>query len=71
MQEEVLRLVELSDEIRRFRKERVREIRWESDWRDDWERRHRHQLPQRSEVWDDERWKEREVIYDSRRPVYR
>lgn len=61
--------MELSDEIRRFRKERVREIQYERDWRDEWDRRHR-QRP-RPDHWDNERVREREVIYDSRRPHFR
>lgn len=81
LQDDVLRLTELSDTIRRARKERVRDIQWERDWRDEWEqpfRRHhhdrhhdRHHDHWRSsrEEWDDERVREREVIYDSRRPA--
>jgi len=67
--DDVLQLVELSDEIRRFRKDRVREIQYERDWRDEWDRRHRHR--HRPEPWDSERVREREVVYDSRRPYYR
>lgn len=71
--EDVLRLTELSDSIRRARKERVREIQWERDWRDERERPHRrHHYDHdhwRWEEWDDERVREREVVYDNRRPA--
>ncbi|KAL0937746.1 conserved glutamic acid rich protein [Colletotrichum truncatum] len=67
--DDVLELVQVSDEIRRFRKERVREIEYEKEWRDDWDRRHghhhHHRLPSK---YDDERVYEREVVYDSQRP---
>ncbi|KAF4595169.1 conserved glutamic acid rich protein [Ophiocordyceps camponoti-floridani] len=72
--EDVLRLTELSKSIRRARKERAREIEWERDWRDEWERpfrrpMHDHHDHHRSrEEWDDERVREREFVYDSRRP---
>lgn len=69
-QDDVLQLVEMSDDIKRYRKDRVREIQWERDWRDDWDRRHRHHH-HHHHPWDDERVREREVIYDSRRPYYR
>ena len=63
-------MTDLSDEIRRFRKDRLRDIDWERDH----ERRHRHHhhhhLPRRLPgPWDDERITEREVIYDSHGPV--
>ncbi|POR34196.1 Uncharacterized protein TPAR_05589 [Tolypocladium paradoxum] len=75
--DDVLRLTELSDSIRHARKERVRDIQWERDWRDEWERpfrRHHHDhhhdhWRSSREEWDDERVREREVIYDSRRPA--
>ncbi|PHH80407.1 hypothetical protein CDD83_3763 [Cordyceps sp. RAO-2017] len=74
--DDVLRLTELSDEIRRVRKERVREIQFERDWRDEWERPFRRHLPDHHDhwrssrdEWDDERVREREVVYDSRRPA--
>ncbi|KEY65733.1 hypothetical protein S7711_05563 [Stachybotrys chartarum IBT 7711] len=68
--EEVLKLTELSDRIRRSRKDHVREIEWERDYREDWERRRHHHSHHRqpSLKWDDERVREREVIYDSRDP---
>ncbi|TDZ28795.1 hypothetical protein C8035_v008066 [Colletotrichum spinosum] len=70
--DDVLELVQVSDEIRRFRKERVREIQFEKEYRDGWERRHQanhyqhhHRAPSK---YDDERVYEREVVYDSTRP---
>ncbi|KAI1105980.1 hypothetical protein F4804DRAFT_330726 [Jackrogersella minutella] len=63
--EDVLELVNKSDEIRRHRKRRAREIEWEREW----DRRHRNR---RSVNWDnieDERVVEREVVYD--RPSHR
>ncbi|KAK8061277.1 hypothetical protein PG994_007643 [Apiospora phragmitis] len=64
--EDVLELVNISDSIRRARRERAREIEWERESRDRWERRHRH----RRSKYDDERERivEHEVIYD-RPPV--
>ncbi|KAL3303898.1 conserved glutamic acid rich protein [Colletotrichum asianum] len=66
--DDVLELVKVSDEIRQFRKHRVREIEYEKEWRDDWDRRHghhhHHRLPSK---YDDERVYEREVVYDSAR----
>ena len=47
-QDDVLRLTELSETIRCARKERVRDIQRERDWRDEWEqpfRRHHHDRP--------------------------
>ncbi|KYK57947.1 hypothetical protein DCS_04960 [Drechmeria coniospora] len=71
--DEVLHLIELSDGIRRARRERARELRWEHDWRDDWGRphhRHRHDHRRLHDGWDDERVRETEVIYDSHRPRF-
>ena len=68
----MLRLTELTERIRRARKDRVREIEWERDI--DWDRhRHRHSHHhhhgrQPSSGWDDEHVTEREFIYDSRKP---
>ncbi|KAI0012006.1 hypothetical protein F4779DRAFT_119280 [Xylariaceae sp. FL0662B] len=65
--EDVLELVNLSDDIRRARRHRAREIEWEREYRD-WDRRHRHR---RSGAWDkidDERIVERDVIYDRPAP---
>jgi len=53
--EDVLQLVEISDEIRRDRRRRIREIEWE---REDLRQRNRHY---------DNRSYEREVIIDRRR----
>lgn len=67
----MLRLTELSADIRRSRKNRVRELEWEREFRDDyrhdWDRRqHQSRRPPR---WDNERVREHEVIYDSRGPA--
>jgi hypothetical protein len=78
LQEDVLQLTEMSEDIRRARKDRLREIKWERDVRDDWDRRRPAVMaPMRREReyyrrpggWDEERVKEREVIYDSRGPA--
>ncbi|RCI08667.1 hypothetical protein L249_4664 [Ophiocordyceps polyrhachis-furcata BCC 54312] len=69
--EDVVRLTNLSEDIRRARKERVREIQWE---RDEWERPFRRHMNDHydhwrsREEWDDERVRERDVVYDSHRP---
>lgn len=66
LQDDVLRLTELSAEIRCSRRDRVREIEFERDFRDDYrydfDRRHHLRRPR----WDDERVREHEFIYDSR-----
>lgn len=68
--DDVLQLTELSNDIKRYRKDRVREIEWERDVTEDWERRrHRHHHHHGPGPWDEERVVEREVIYDDRRPV--
>ncbi|OIW30566.1 hypothetical protein CONLIGDRAFT_283852 [Coniochaeta ligniaria NRRL 30616] len=71
--EDVLELVKLSDRIRRARKDRLREIEWERDYRDGWDTDyHRHSHRHHSGAgYEDERERitEREVIYDSGRPV--
>lgn len=66
MQEDVLELVEISDRIRARRKDRIREIQYEREIRDEWERERRHRA--RHDRWDDERERvvEREVIYHDR-----
>lgn len=69
--DDVLRLTELTERIRRARKDRVREIEWERDI--DWDRhRHRHHHHNHgrrpSGGWDDEHITEREFVYDSRKP---
>lgn len=68
--EDVLELVQLSETIRRERRERIREIERERERferrereRDDWERHDRRR--QRDGGFEDERIIEREVIYDS------
>ncbi|KUI57657.1 hypothetical protein VP1G_04948 [Cytospora mali] len=65
--EDVLELVEISDRIRARRKDRIREIQFEREIRDDWDRERRHRPRPR---WEDDRERvvEREVIYDSSRP---
>ncbi|GKT92498.1 conserved glutamic acid rich protein [Colletotrichum tofieldiae] len=66
--DDVLELVQVSDDIRRFRKDRVRE--YEREWvHDDWDRRsHHHHHRRGPSKYDDERVYEREVVYDSQRP---
>lgn len=64
----MLELVQVSDEIRRFRKNRVREIEYEKEWRDDSRSRHGHHHHRLPSKYDDERVYEREVVYDSQRP---
>lgn len=67
--DDVMRLTELSEEIRRSRGRRAREIEYERDWREDWHRHqqpqhHHHSRPRRS----DGRWEEdrvTEIVYDS------
>jgi hypothetical protein len=64
-QDDVLRLVDISDEIRRSRKQRARELEYEREFQFDYERdrhRHSHSHPR----WDDVT--ERETFYDSRPP---
>ncbi|KAI0835516.1 hypothetical protein F5Y06DRAFT_136516 [Hypoxylon sp. FL0890] len=63
--EDVLELVNLSDEIRRHRKRRTQEIEWEREW----DRRHRNRRSLNWDKVDDERIVEREVVYD--RPSHR
>ena len=58
-QEDVLELVELSEDIRRDRRQRIREIQWERERLND--RRDRR-------PWDEERVVEREIIYEGRKP---
>ncbi|KAI0096697.1 hypothetical protein F4776DRAFT_658630 [Hypoxylon sp. NC0597] len=63
--EDVLELVNLSDDIRRHRKRRTQEIEWEREW----DRRHRNRRSLNWDKVDDERIVEREVVYD--RPSHR
>lgn len=60
-------MVEISDRIRARRKDRIREIQFEREVRDDWEQPRRHRPRPR---WEDDRERvvEREVIFDSGRP---
>lgn len=69
MQEDVLRLVQLSEDIRRERKHRIHEIERErlamekrERQRIEWERMERRR--ERNSGYDDERIVEREIIYD-------
>ncbi|KAF6805380.1 hypothetical protein CSOJ01_09526 [Colletotrichum sojae] len=66
--DDVQDLVYLSDEIRSMRKDRVREIQYEKEWLNDYERRHGHHHHRLPSKYDDERFYEREVVYDSTRP---
>ncbi|RDA92668.1 hypothetical protein CP533_3711 [Ophiocordyceps camponoti-saundersi (nom. inval.)] len=69
--DDVVRLTNLSEDIRRARKERARELQWE---RDEWDRPFRRHMNDHydhwrsREEWDEERVRERDVVYDSRRP---
>ncbi|CAN8100336.1 unnamed protein product [Discula destructiva] len=65
--EDVLELVEISDRIRARRKERIREIQYEREIRDEWEARERRHRTRPK--WDDEKIveREREIIYDRQR----
>ncbi|KAI1379976.1 hypothetical protein F4677DRAFT_442167 [Hypoxylon crocopeplum] len=58
--EDVLELVNVSDDIRQRRRRRAQEIDWERDW----DRRHRHRHSVNWDKVDDERIVEREVVYD-------
>ena len=60
LQEDVLQLVELSDEIRRRRKSRIRQIEYE-----------REEIRDRRPPGWDERYYEHEVSYDRHRHRYR
>jgi hypothetical protein len=61
MQEDVLQLVEISDDIRRRRKSRIREIEYE---------REEIRAPRPAPSYD-ERYYEHEVAYDRHRQRYR
>ena len=72
--EDVLQLVNLSESIRRERRERIREIERERERlerrdkdREEWEMVERTER-RRERPYDDERIIEREIIYDGRRP---
>lgn len=61
----MLELVDISDEIRRARKQRAREIEieYEREYVDDWDRsRQRHWSPRYEEVI------ERDLVYEGRAP---
>ncbi|MCJ1405086.1 hypothetical protein MMC11_008312 [Xylographa trunciseda] len=61
--EDVLRLVEISEDLRRERRDRIRAIEWERTHEPEPEpERPRRQLA--AEPWDEERIYEREIIYD-------
>ncbi|KAI1328732.1 hypothetical protein F5Y16DRAFT_368558 [Xylariaceae sp. FL0255] len=68
--EDVLELVNLSDDIRRHRKQRAREIE-ERDYYDKYESRHRSRRSGHWDKIDDERIVEREVVYDRPPRYYR
>ncbi|KAI4240169.1 MAG: hypothetical protein L6R40_005302 [Gallowayella cf. fulva] len=66
--EDVLRLVEVSEELKRDRRERIREI--------EWEQRHgpapsKPRLALEGRAWDEERIIEREIIYEGAPPPRR
>ncbi len=68
--------MQLSDQIRRARKGRARDIQWEQEWRTEWERdnhdrhrrRHRHRHGHSIDRFQEERTveREREVVVDHR-----
>lgn len=61
--DDVLHLVDISDEIRRARKQRTRELEWEREYQEDWERsRHRHPGSRWDEIV------ERDLVYEGRPP---
>ena len=61
-QEDVLRLVELTEDIKRDRRERIREIQAEREFVE--RPRRPLALPPAPPPWDEERVVEREIIYD-------
>ncbi|KAK7433170.1 hypothetical protein QQZ08_000101 [Neonectria magnoliae] len=61
--DDVLHLVDISDEIRRARKQRTRDLEWEREYQEDWERsRHRHPASR----WDE--MTERDLMFEGRAP---
>ena len=67
-----MHLTNISEEIRRARKDRLREIQYERDHRDDFDLRfhhHHHHNRGPPRRWEDEHVREREIIYDSHGPV--
>ena len=67
VQEDVLRLVELTEDIKRDRRERIREIEAEREMAD----RQRRPLALPPPPWDEEKVIEREIIYDRGPPPRR
>lgn len=71
LQDDVLQLTELTEDIRRHREDRVRELEWDRESR----RQHHHQHHAHHyhthpyEQWDEEHVREREIIYENGRPV--
>ncbi|KUJ08205.1 uncharacterized protein LY89DRAFT_337904 [Mollisia scopiformis] len=65
--EDVLELVQVSESIRRERKQRLREIEYERERMERWERKEKRRERERDD-YTDERIIEREVIYDGRPP---
>ncbi|KAL8965550.1 MAG: hypothetical protein Q9183_003792, partial [Haloplaca sp. 2 TL-2023] len=61
--EDVLRLVDLSEELKRDRRERIREIEWEQR-----QPAPKTRLAIQGRPWDEERIVEREIIYDGPPP---
>ncbi|KAK0703570.1 hypothetical protein B0T26DRAFT_681228 [Lasiosphaeria miniovina] len=74
--EDVLRLVQLSDAIRKARKDRAYEIQWEREVRDGYRdeyretdyhiHAHKHRHSESQSRYDDDRVVEREVVYENR-----
>jgi len=60
--------VELTEDIKRDRRDRIREIQWEREVRPERERP-RKQIP--AGPWDEERVFEREVVYEGPKRGYR
>lgn len=63
----MLELVEISQDIRRQRHERIREIQWEREHLPE-RRERRLMIEERRPVVEEERVVEREVVYEGRRP---
>ena len=61
----MLQLVDISDEIRRARKQRAREIEWEREYQEDWDRS-RHRSWGGGPRW--EEVVERDLVYEGRAP---
>ncbi|KAK1750226.1 hypothetical protein QBC47DRAFT_122285 [Echria macrotheca] len=72
--EDVLQLVQLSDAVRRARKDRITEIQWERGYQDDWDREyrvhahsHHHHDGGRRRRYEDDRYSEISYERDTRR----